>query len=98
MTHASRALASEELVAEAMKASGSKRPARRLRVLRKRWERSFERRLKEIDARRKETAAELNRLGEGYREVDRVRVGGNESEGGGHNPLGAAEGEPGGAA
>jgi chromosome segregation protein len=69
MVHAARAMSSEELVKETMAAGGSKRITRRLEVLRKRWEREFARRVKEIDARRAAAAAERARLDERYREL-----------------------------
>jgi hypothetical protein len=50
-TCAARALASEELAAAAMKDGNSERMKRRLAVLRKRWERLFDRKVKEIDRR-----------------------------------------------
>lgn len=72
--HAARALASEELVAEAVADSGSTRAARRLDVLRKRWEQTFDRRAKEIAARRAEASADLARLDERYAELERLLV------------------------
>ena len=52
LTHASRALAAEQLVAESLQDAGSDRVKRRLEVLRKRWEREFARRANEVNARR----------------------------------------------
>ena len=68
-TCAARALAAEELAAAAVKDSGSERMKRRLAVLRKRWERLFDRKVKEIDNRRTEVAAELAALTERYQQL-----------------------------
>ena len=68
-TYAARALAAEELVAAALQDSGSERMKRRLAVLRKRWERLFDRKVKEIDSRRTQVAAELTALTDRYQEL-----------------------------
>jgi hypothetical protein len=68
-TCAARAMAAEELVATAMQDSGSDRAKRRLGVLRKRWERLFDRKVKEIDSRRSDLAAEASALAERYRRL-----------------------------
>jgi len=68
-TCAARALASEELATAAMKDGGSDRMKRRLAVLRKRWEKLFDRKVKEIDRRRAAMSAELDALTERYRRL-----------------------------
>ena len=68
-TCAARALAAEELAAAAMQDSGSDRMKRRLAVLRKRWERLFDRKVKEIDNRRAEVSGELQVLTERYQQL-----------------------------
>ena len=68
-TCAARALAAEELVAAAVQDSGSERMKRRLAVLRKRWERLFDRKVKEIDNRRIQVAAELKTLADRYQQL-----------------------------
>jgi chromosome segregation ATPase len=65
-TCAARALAAEEIVTAATKDGGSERMKRRLAVLRKRWERLFDRKVKEIDRRRAAMTAELNTLTDRY--------------------------------
>lgn len=68
-TCAARSLAAEELVAAATKDGGSERMKRRLAVLRKRWERLFDRKVKEIDRRRAAMTEELASLTERYRRL-----------------------------
>ena len=68
-TCAARALAAEELAASTVPADGAERMKRRLAVLRKRWERLFDRKVKEIDNRRAEVAAELTALTERYQKL-----------------------------
>ena len=68
-TCAARALAAEEIVTAATKDGGSERMKRRLAVLRKRWERLFDRKVKEIDRRRAAMTAELASLTERYRRL-----------------------------
>jgi hypothetical protein len=65
MAHASRALAAEQALAD----SGTVRDERRLMVLQKRWERSFARRLREIEERRAAVAAEFAGIEERYQEL-----------------------------
>ncbi|HUR52885.1 MAG TPA: hypothetical protein VMZ71_02055, partial [Gemmataceae bacterium] len=65
MTLASRALAAEQALAD----SGNVRDERRLMVLQKRWERSFARRLREIDERGAAVAAEFAGIEERYQEL-----------------------------
>lgn len=65
--HAARALAAEELVANAVQDSGSNRAKRRLAVLRKRWERLFDQKSKEIDRRKNESIMERATIDERYR-------------------------------
>jgi len=52
-----------------MKDGGSDRMKRRLAVLRKRWEKLFDRKVKEIDRRRAAMSAELDALTERYRRL-----------------------------
>jgi hypothetical protein len=70
--HAARALAAEELVASAIQDSGSKQAKRRLTVLRKRWERAFDRKVREIEHRGDEAAKEHARIDDRYRELQAV--------------------------
>lgn len=67
--HAARALASEDLLAET--SGEGKGTTRRLQVLTKRWEKVFDRKLKDIDERRKSLAAEMARVTERYEDVHR---------------------------
>jgi chromosome segregation ATPase len=69
--HAARALAAEELLAAAGVDAGSRRAARRLAVLRTRWERTFQQKLDALDDRRAAAAADLARVEERYRELHR---------------------------
>lgn len=64
--YSARALASEEL------AAGVSKDDRRLAVVRKRWEQTFARKAKEIDAHRAALAGELARVEDRYRELQRV--------------------------
>jgi chromosome segregation ATPase len=63
---AARALASEQLVADAGK------DTRRLAVIQKRWEQTFTRKVKEIDGHRVALASELTRVEDRYRELQRL--------------------------
>ncbi len=66
--HAARALAAEELVTSAaIQDSGSNKEMRRLKVLRKRWERVFEQKVKEIEHEQAEAVAERASLDERYK-------------------------------
>lgn len=65
MTHASRALAAEQALADA----GGVRDERRLMVLQKRWERTFSRRMREVEERRAAVAAESVGIDERYQEL-----------------------------
>jgi hypothetical protein len=65
--HAARALAAEQLVSEAVPDSGSMRVTRRFIVLRRRWERAFDRKVNEINFQRDELAAERIAIEERYR-------------------------------
>ena len=63
---AARALASEQMAADVSK------DGRRLAVVRKRWEKTFARKVKEIDGQRAAAAGECARLDERYRDLQRV--------------------------
>ncbi|MBA4190846.1 MAG: hypothetical protein C0467_22900 [Planctomycetaceae bacterium] len=80
--HASHALAADQLVGETLHDAGSKRVVRRLRVLRKRWERVFARHAKAIIAHRTKVTEERAALEERYRDLHErlVRVGEREAE------------------
>lgn len=65
--YAARALAAEQLVGEAIQDAGSDRIVRRLRVLRTRWERVFDRKVRAVEAVRSEVAAERAAVEERYR-------------------------------
>jgi hypothetical protein len=65
--HAARALAAEQLVSEAVPDCGSARVTRRFVVLRRRWERAFDRKVNEINFQRDELAAERIAIEERYR-------------------------------
>jgi chromosome segregation ATPase len=93
VAHAARALAAEQLVAGAIADSGSPRVARRLEVLRKRWERVFAGKLREIDDRRSAAAAERARLEERYCELHRLLADVTEREGALNDRLAQAEAE-----
>ncbi|MCE9567354.1 MAG: hypothetical protein K8U57_35585 [Planctomycetes bacterium] len=67
--HASEALAAEQLLAEAIQDSGSNRVVRRLRVLRKRWERVFSRHARALIAYRSDVAKERAILDDRYRDL-----------------------------
>ena len=84
MTHASRAMASEEFVAD----HGS---SRRLDVLRKRWEKAFERRTREFDDRRAAAAADLTRLDARFEELHRLLADVTERDAVSKNRLARAE-------
>jgi hypothetical protein len=90
-TCAARALASEELAAAAMKDGNSERMKRRLAVLRKRWERLFDRKVKEIDRRRAAMAAELDALSERYRRLHELLAAVVEREAMTNNSAAAAD-------
>ena len=87
VTHAARALASEELVAGA----DSGRARRRFEVMRKRWEGVFRRKLGEIDARRAAAAADHARLDDRYREWQRFLADVVEREASGNTLAGRAD-------
>ncbi len=80
--HASHALAADQLVSEAFHDAGSKRVVRRLRVLRKRWERVFARHARSLIAHQARVAEERASLEERYRALhDRlVKVGEREAQ------------------
>jgi hypothetical protein len=61
-----RALAAEQLVANALQDSGSNRGLQRMAVLRKRWEWEFERKSREIDHQRAEASVERATVDERY--------------------------------
>ena len=63
---AARALAAEQLVANALRHNGSNRGLQRLAVLRKRWEWEFERKSREIDHQRAEASVERATVDERY--------------------------------
>ena len=65
-------MAAEQLVAAAVQDSGSDRVKRRLTLLQKRWERLFDRKVKAIELRRADAAAELTALDERYRQIHRL--------------------------
>jgi len=67
--HASEALAAEQLLAEAIQDSGSNRVVRRLRVLRRRWERVFAKHARALIAHRAEIARERTVLDDRYRDL-----------------------------
>jgi hypothetical protein len=64
--HAARALASEELLSQLVPDLGTGRQSRRLAVLRKWWQRKFERQAREIAARRLELSEERVAIDERY--------------------------------
>ena len=70
--YAARALAAEQLVGEAMQDAGSNRAARRLAVLRRRWERIFDQKVKALDARRAQAVAEREAIEQRFRELPRL--------------------------
>ena len=90
-TCAARSLASEELATAAMKDGGSERMKRRLAVLRKRWERLFDRKVKEIDRRRAAMSAELNTLTDRYHRLHHLLAAVTEREAASNNSIAAAE-------
>jgi chromosome segregation ATPase len=90
-TYAARALAAEELLAAAAPGRTADWAARRLAVLRKWWERIFDRKVREIDARRAESAAELAALGERYRSLHKLLAGVLEREAAVNNARAAAD-------
>jgi chromosome segregation ATPase len=90
-TCAARALAAEELVARVVPDGGSDRAKRRLAVMRKRWERVFDRKVKEIDTRRAEVAAEFTALGERYRRLHALMAGVLEREASANKIAAAAD-------
>jgi hypothetical protein len=71
---AARELAVAEAVAGAVRDSGSDHTRRRFEVVRKRWEQTFERRLKEIDRLRATAGAERAAVDERFRELHRLLV------------------------
>jgi hypothetical protein len=80
--HAAEALAAEQMVAEAIHDTGSNRVVRRLRVLRRRWERVFARHARALIAYRTEVAEERAMLDSRYHELHErlIRVGMREAE------------------
>ncbi|HJZ57217.1 MAG TPA: FHA domain-containing protein, partial [Gemmataceae bacterium] len=72
VTHASRAMAAEELVAGAVQDGGSGRVNRRLEVLRKRWERVFGRARDEAAERQSAAAGEMSAVEQRYQELLRL--------------------------
>ncbi|HEY3788307.1 MAG TPA: hypothetical protein VGL71_05595, partial [Urbifossiella sp.] len=66
-THAARAMAAEDLLAETT--GKGKGVTRRFQVLRKRWDRVFAKKLAEADGRRAAVAADLAQLDDRYRDV-----------------------------
>ncbi len=70
--YAARVLATEELVATALQDSGSTLPARRLAVLRQRWERIFEHKTQELVQRLAEQTSARVLLDERYGELKQV--------------------------
>jgi len=80
--HASHALAADQLVSETLQNAGSKRVVRRLRVLRKRWERVFARHARAIIAHREKVVEERASLEGRYRDLHErlVKVGEREAE------------------
>jgi hypothetical protein len=72
--HAARALAAEELVASAIQDSGSNRVKRRLTVLRKKWERAFDRKVREIARQRAEVSRESAIVDDRYRELHAILI------------------------
>ena len=70
VAHAARAMAAEEVAAGATNGSG--RAARRLEVMRKRWERVFRKKCEEVDDRRAVAAAEIARVEDRYQELHRA--------------------------
>ncbi|WP_439625576.1 hypothetical protein [Gemmata sp.] len=80
--YASRAMAAEQAVGEALHDSGSHRIVRRLRVLRRRWERLFARHAKSLLAHRERVAEERAALEGRYHDLHErlVRVGEREAD------------------
>lgn len=72
LAHASRAMAAEQLVGESGQDPASDRVKRRLEVMRKRWEREFNRRVAEVAERQSALAAESARLEERHKELHRL--------------------------
>lgn len=90
-TCAARAMAAEELAAATVPDGRSDRGRRRLAVLRKRWERLFDRKVKEIDAARTAAAAELAALSDRYRRLHVLMEGVFAREAAVNNSVAAAE-------
>jgi hypothetical protein len=90
-TCAARAMAAEQLVADAVHDSGSDRVKRRLDALQKRWERLFDRKVKAIELRRADAATELAALDERYRELHRLIADVAEREAAANNRAAAVE-------
>ena len=68
LTHATRAMASEDLLQRSVPDAYT---SRRFRVLRRRWERTFRKKLDEIDCRRTQASEDFARLDERYQELHR---------------------------
>jgi chromosome segregation ATPase len=90
-TCAARALAAEELAASATPEDGAERAKRRLAVLRKRWEKVFDHKVKEIDTRRAEMTAELNGITERYKRLHSLLAGVVEREAAANNAAAKAD-------
>jgi hypothetical protein len=93
-TCAARALAAEEYAAASTKGADSDRMKRRLAVLRKRWERLFDRKVKEIDCRRAAMTAELDSLAERYRRLHELLAAVVERESAANNAAAKADLQP----
>lgn len=80
--YASRAMAAEQAVGDALHDSGSHRVVRRLRVLRRRWERLFARHAKSLIAHRERVAEERAALEGRYHDLHErlVKVGEREAD------------------
>jgi chromosome segregation ATPase len=70
--HAARAMAAEQLMGETVRDAKTNRRGRRLAVLRTRWEREFDRRLREVTELRAATASELAALDARLHELQRL--------------------------
>jgi len=90
-TCAARALAAEEFAAASAPDDDSERMKRRLAVLRKRWERLFDRKVKEIDNRRASVAAELAALTQRYQHLHSLLANVVEREATTNNATAAAD-------
>jgi hypothetical protein len=75
LLHAARAMASEELLTESLPDAKGARAARRLAVLRKRWERAFDRKRREVEAGQAAAARERAATDDRYAELHRLLAG-----------------------